>query len=59
MRMLTTKEIAERLKVSRPTVVMLIKGGKLKGIKVNNQYRVTEENFEAFLKSIEVKGEGR
>jgi len=46
----TVDEIAERLRVSRPTVLALLNRGELKGFRVGVQWRVLSEDFEAFLK---------
>jgi excisionase family DNA binding protein len=42
---LTIEEIAERLRVSRNTVVSLIDRGELPAIRVRRQYRVKESDF--------------
>ena len=45
----STKEVAEKFKVTYLTVFRWIKSGKLKAFKVGKQYRVKHENLEAFI----------
>ncbi len=46
---LTTKEVMEYLKVTRPTVFKLIKQGKLKAAKVARDYRFYKADVDRFL----------
>jgi excisionase family DNA binding protein len=46
---LTTRQVAERLGVSRPHVVSLIESGKLMGTKVGTHRRVQLSDLEAYL----------
>lgn len=50
-RLLTPEEIAERLQISRLTVMSYLRSGVLKGIKVGRLWRVSEEDLRAFLKT--------
>lgn len=45
----STKEVAEKFKVTYLTVFRWIKSGKLKAFKVGKQYRVKREDLEAFI----------
>lgn len=44
-------EIAHALGFSEGTVITWIKGGSLVGVKINRQWRVSEADYTAFLKS--------
>ena len=46
---LTPEEIATTHKVKATTVTGWCRAGKLKGIKVGNQWRIKREDWEAFL----------
>lgn len=52
--MFTVDELAKHLKISRGTVVNLIKKGEIKAIKIGEQYRIPEENFNSFITASEV-----
>lgn len=45
----TSQEVAKRFKVTYLTVFRWIKAGKLKAFKVGKQYRVKQEDLEAFI----------
>lgn len=47
--LMTTKEVAEKLKVSRQMVSKLVKEGKLKADRVGHRYRFKEEYIEEYL----------
>ncbi|MEW6381429.1 MAG: helix-turn-helix domain-containing protein [bacterium] len=47
---LTTKEVMEYLKVTRPTVFKLIKTGQLRAAKVGRDYRIYRSDVDDFLK---------
>jgi excisionase family DNA binding protein len=47
--MLTVDELAIQLKISRGTVIKLIKNGDITAIKVGDQYRVPEANYQRFI----------
>jgi len=47
---LTIKEVMLRLKITRPTVIKLLREEKLKAIKVGRNYRVLESSLNKFLK---------
>jgi len=46
-----SSEVAEIFGVTTPTVVNWIKSGKLKASKINNMWRVHEENLQKFIDS--------
>ena len=48
-RLLTPDEVADRLQVSRLTVMSYLRSGVLKGIKVGRLWRVSEEELGRFL----------
>jgi excisionase family DNA binding protein len=47
--LLTVAEVAEVLRVSNMTVYRLIKGGELAALRVGKNYRIREDELEAFL----------
>jgi len=49
-RLLTPVEAAERLSVSRKSILDWLRSGKLKGVKVGKLWRIREADLEAFLK---------
>lgn len=51
----TTKEVAEKLKVTWQTVFRWIKSGKLQYDKIGYQYRITQKHLDEFMK--QSKGE--
>ncbi len=54
MNLLTVDKVAIKLKVSRNTVVNLIKKGDIKALRVGGQYRIPEDNFNKFIKDSEI-----
>lgn len=48
-KVLTAAEVARELRIHITLVYDLINKGKLKGIKVGREYRITKENLEAFI----------
>lgn len=46
---LTVEEVAENLKVTRQTVSKYIRSSELNAVKINKSYRITFDDFEAFL----------
>ncbi len=46
----TVNEIAEKLKVHPQTVYRWIYQGKLKSLKIHSSVRITEEQYEEFIK---------
>jgi len=46
----TVKEIAEELRVNVVTVKRLIYAGKLKAKKVGSRWRISEEDYQKYLK---------
>ena len=49
MKVYTTDEIANMLKISRPSVLKLIKRKELKAKKVARKWRVTESHLQEFF----------
>lgn len=49
----TLEEVGEILKISVITLRKYIKQGKIKAIKIGKHWRVTEDNLQAFLDSLE------
>ncbi len=46
---MTSREVAEILRVHPYTVNSLIRGGKLKAFKISNRYRIRREDLEEFM----------
>ena len=46
---LTTDEVAERIRVSRNTVIQLIDRGELPATRFGRQYRIKEQDFLDYL----------
>ena len=55
-KLLKLSEVAEILRVSRATVLRLIKTGQLRAIKVGKQWRVPEEALKALIGGEGAKG---
>ena len=47
--LLTTREVATRLKVCQETVVRLLRARKLDGFKAGHNWRISEQALEAFI----------
>lgn len=45
----TTKQVAERLKITSMSVTRFIKSGKLQGFRVGNQWRITQKALLEFI----------
>lgn len=52
--MLTVDQVAQKLNVSRNTVISLVKKGQIKAIKIGDQYRIDPKQFEEFMTASEV-----
>jgi excisionase family DNA binding protein len=50
--MLSLEEVAYRLNVSVQTVRRLIDSGQLKGVKVGRQWRVRQEDLDAYIRKV-------
>ncbi len=46
---LTTRQVAEKLQITMPTVITLIHSGKLVAFRVGYRYRVTTEELQRFI----------
>ncbi len=46
---LTPHEVAETLRVSDMTVYRLIKSGELRALRVGRSYRISEDDFDAYV----------
>lgn len=53
MKVYTTDEVADMLKISRPSVVKLIKKKELKAKKVARKWRVTENHLQDFFNDLD------
>ena len=49
-RILTVRQIAEKLQVNTETVYRWLRDGKLTGYRANRLWRVSEQDLEAFLR---------
>ena len=49
----TPAEISEMLRVNIMTIYRYIRAGKINAHKIGKDYRINEEEYEKFLKSIE------
>ncbi len=54
--LLTGQEAAKALRVSLATLIRLIKAGRMAGIKIGGQWRVSPAALQAFIKSSQAKG---
>src|SRR5438034_3055671 len=48
--LLTPEEVAERLRVSRPTVYAWLKMGRVRGLRAGKAWRIAPADLEAFLR---------
>lgn len=48
-RLLTPEQVADRLQISRVTVMDYLRKGRLKGHRVGKLWRIKEQDLEAFL----------
>ena len=54
--LLTTEEVAERLRLRRETVLDYIRQGKIKAVRFNKRiYRIQEKDLERFIKQCQKK----
>ena len=58
-KLLKLSEVAEILRVSRQTVMRLIKTGQIKAIKVGRQWRVPEDALRALISGERAEEEGK
>lgn len=49
IKLYTTKEVQDILKVTQRTMYRYIKAGKIQVIKLGREYRISQESLEAFL----------
>ncbi len=54
--LLTVKEVAERLRVSQPTILRMIDDGELPAIRVRNQWRIRRSDLDDYLQRGGSKG---
>ena len=54
--LLTVKEVAEKLRITRPTLHRLTKSGGLKSIKVGTRVRYDSADIQAFLEDQKREG---
>ncbi|EKD94460.1 MAG: hypothetical protein ACD_26C00036G0005 [uncultured bacterium] len=48
-------ELAEKLRVSSMTIYRYIKAGKIKAHKIGKEFRISKEEFNIFLNSVQTK----
>lgn len=48
--LLTTNEAIEILRITRPTLLKLIKDGKLKATKIGHNYRILKSDLDRFIR---------
>lgn len=48
--LLTTNEVIEILRITRPTLLKLIKDGSLKATKIGHNYRILKEDLDKFIR---------
>jgi excisionase family DNA binding protein len=53
---LTLRQVATRLQVSDRAVLEMMSAGKIKGLKVGEQWRFRSEDIEAYLNSLATAG---
>ena len=53
-KLLTPDQVAERLQMSKLTIMDYLRKGKLKGVKFGRIWRIREEALEEFIKEQEV-----
>ena len=54
----TVRDVAQRLHLTTETVRDYLQEGKLKGFKVGKQWRVREQDLEAFIEALLQQGDG-
>lgn len=55
----TPEEIAQKLKVKVSTVWRWIRTEKMPAVKIGKSYRISEDQLDKFLKSLEVGGDNK
>jgi len=55
---MTVKQVAEKIQVTKRTVYDWIRQGKLQAYRAGRQYRITDEQLEAFLTQTQKKEQG-
>ena len=50
---LTVQEVADYLRTTLHTVRVMIRDGRLKGVKVGKEYRISKRSFDAYLEAVE------
>jgi excisionase family DNA binding protein len=56
--LLTPEEVAERLRVTRPTVYTWLKKGQLRGLRAGKAWRVRTEDLENFMRGVPSEPDG-
>lgn len=51
----TVEEVADLLKINKMTVYRYIKAGKIKAVKIGNDYRINKNEFAHFIESNKTK----
>jgi excisionase family DNA binding protein len=56
--LLTPEEVAERLRVTRPTVYTWLKSGRLRGLRAGKAWRVRTEDLDTFMRGAHSEPDG-
>ena len=54
----TVRDVAQRLHLTTETIRDYLQEGKLKGFKVGKQWRIREQELEAFIEALLQKSDG-
>jgi len=49
-KLLTTREVLEILRITKPTLLRIIKNGKLRASKVGHNYRILEDDLNKYIR---------
>lgn len=55
----TPEQVAEHLQISRKKVLSLLRDKKIKGIKIEKEWRITEEDLQAYIDELKTKRNGK
>lgn len=54
--MLTVRQVAEALNTTSQSVWLMLRGGRLRGVKLGRQWRVREQDLAEYLVYLQMKG---